>query len=111
DSDCSAAGGGERHGEIGVGCASIAFGDAHIVDGQRRERIVVENGVGVSDGGAQRRVGRAGKCDLNGLIVLVQRVIHHRDADVLSGHTGGESECAGGQCVVHAPAGGSATGD
>ena len=111
DSHCSAAGGGERHREVGVGGAAVALGDRDIIDGERRKRVVVENGVGVSGGHAQRRVGRAGKCQLNSLIVLVQCVIHHRNGDALGRHTGCESECPGRQCVVHAPAGGGAAAD
>ena len=41
--------------------------------------------------GTQRGVGRIGESDLNGLIVLVQGIVHHREVDILGGHTGGEA--------------------
>src|SRR5439155_4957271 len=43
DGDRSAAGGGQRHGEVGVGGPAVAFCDRHIIDRQRGKWIVVED--------------------------------------------------------------------
>src|SRR5439155_1245628 len=41
------AGGRQRHGKVGIGGSTVALDDDHIIDRERRKRIVVEDGVGV----------------------------------------------------------------
>ena len=49
--------------------------------------VVVLDRVGVNGVGAQRGVGRVAQRHLDGLVRLGSAVVHHRDDDVLTGHT------------------------
>src|SRR5439155_119301 len=99
-----------QSGGHGGDAPGLSHGAAAQTQADSRRSVVINNRAR-ADGGREGGIGWAGKIDLNRFIVLVERVIHHRNADVLRGDTGGGSECAGGQCVVHATTGGGAPGD
>src|SRR3989442_1374005 len=103
----SGAGQGDREGEGGR--AAVALGFTHIVDGEQRLGVVVEDGpltLAVRD----RRVGRTRQVDKEGLIRLEDGVTADRDRDRLSQVAWGEGQVAAGLDVVRAAAAGQALG-
>src|SRR5205823_14414829 len=80
-------------------------------EGDGRWIVVIKDGVSVSGDRAQGGVGGAGERNLNRLVVLIEDVVDHGEADVLAGHTGDERECPVGQCVIDTSAGSAAARD
>src|SRR5439155_91646 len=97
-----------QSGGHGGDAPGLSHGAAAQTQGDSRRSVVINNRARAG-GGGEGRIGWVGEIDVS--VVLVQLVVDLRDAGVLSGQTGREGECAGGQCVVHATPGGGAPGD
>src|SRR5262249_43835194 len=90
--------------------ARIPLRQRHVVDGERGQGVVVEEGQGGRGGAAQGGVGRVGELEGQGLVGLAQRVGKEGGGDGLAGDGGVEGEGAGGGGVVAAGGGGAVGG-
>ena len=89
----------ERHGEHGVRRTAVAFRHRHVADGERGQRVVVENRAGTL-GDLNRRVERRRQGEREGLVRFVPRIAEHGHGDGLRGHARRERQHARCGAVV-----------
>src|SRR5262249_51143350 len=80
DRDGLSAGGGEADSKQGVGSAAVAFGEAHVVDGQGGQGIIIVDGTDTL-AIAERGVGGVGQVEQEGLVSLIEGVAEDFDGD------------------------------